>query len=179
MCDRGILKIKEVIKYLDNKVPKPSSGLPEELFLYVSRITPLINVDLLIKDEKGRTLLAWRDDEYCGKGWHVPGGIVRFREKMEERVKKVAQIEIGSQIKINPRPIAFNQLIHRERKVRSHFISFLFLCSLPKKYVLKNKGLVAGEAGYLKWHEKYPDNMIKWHKIYKNQIDNKSFGGKS
>jgi len=165
------LKLTEAIKILDREIQDPSSGLPEEVFLFVSGITPLVNVDILIKDEKGRTLLAWRDDKYSGKGWHVPGGIVRFRETLEERVKKVARLEIGAQVKFKPEPIAINQLIHNKRKVRSHLISVLYLCALPGSFVPKNKGLNAGDAGYLKWHDKYPRNMIRWHKMYKKQIE--------
>ena len=56
-------------------------GLPEELFLYVSSITPLVNVDLLIKDDRGRALLTWRDDSYYGPDWHVPGGIFGSRKR--------------------------------------------------------------------------------------------------
>ena len=73
---------KIAIKFLENQIKNPSKGLPQEIFFFISRITPMINVDLLIKDEKGRTLLAWRDDEFY-KGWHIPGGIIRFKEKTE------------------------------------------------------------------------------------------------
>lgn len=41
----------------------------------------MVNVDLLIKNvSSNETLLTWREDEYYGPGWHVPGGIVRFKE---------------------------------------------------------------------------------------------------
>src|SRR5258705_8683005 len=55
-------------------------ALPEELFLFISRITPLINVDLLIQDYGKGTLLTWRSDRFFGPGWHVPGGIIRHKE---------------------------------------------------------------------------------------------------
>ncbi|MDB4264988.1 hypothetical protein N9893_02880, partial [bacterium] len=87
--------LKEAITSLDRSIQNATEGLPDEVFYFVSRTTPLVNVDLLIKDEDGRTLLAWRDDLYSGTGWHVPGGIVRFKETFESRVLKVAEIEIG------------------------------------------------------------------------------------
>ncbi|MDD5746082.1 MAG: NUDIX hydrolase, partial [Candidatus Omnitrophica bacterium] len=68
------MDIAQAIAVLNEKVTNPSAGLPQELFYYISSITPMINVDLLVKDEKGRTLLAWRDDRYSGRGWHIPGG---------------------------------------------------------------------------------------------------------
>jgi colanic acid biosynthesis protein WcaH len=53
------------------------------LYVYIRKLTPLVNVDLLIKHAKGRTLLSWRNDGCSGTGWHIPAGIVRFREEHE------------------------------------------------------------------------------------------------
>ena len=159
-------EISEAIKFLEKQVPDPSAGLPLDLFYFVSRLLPLVNVDLLIKDESGRTLLAWRDDVYCGRGWHIPGGILRFRETLEQRIKKVAQIEIGAKIKFDPVPLAINQLIHPELKDRSHFVSLLYKCFLPSAFSPENKGLRPQDPGFLKWHKGCPDNLIKHHKKY-------------
>ena len=76
------------IEALDKLVPDAKAGLPEDIFLFVSRMTPMVNVDLLIQNEAGETLLAWRDDEYAGKGWHVPGGIVRYKKPLNHASKK-------------------------------------------------------------------------------------------
>ena len=98
------MNIVEAIKFLDKQIKNPSKGLPEELFFFTSRIVPLVNVDLLIKDENGRTLLSWRDDE-AGKGWHVLGGIIRFKETFAERLLKVAKTEIGRSVKLILSPL--------------------------------------------------------------------------
>ena len=136
------MNIVEAIKCLKQKVPNPSKGLPEDLFYYISSATPIINVDLLIKDEKGRTLLAWRDDQYAGKGWHVPGGVIRLKETINERINEVARTEIGTLIDCyNPEPIAINEIFNHEREVRSHFISLLYKCSLPANFSLNNSCL--------------------------------------
>ena len=59
-------------------------------FLLVSQLTPLVNVELLIDDKEKGSLLTWRHDEFYGPGWHLPGGIVRFKELASTRIKKVA-----------------------------------------------------------------------------------------
>lgn len=165
------MNIKDAIAVLEKEVQNPTVGLPEEVFYYISRITPLVNVDLLIKDEKGRTLLAWRNDQYAGKGWHVPGGIVRFKETLETRVKKVAEMEVGiSDISFDPIPMALNQLIHHERDTRSHFISILYRCFLPSTFAPANKGLSSEDVGYLVWHDSCPADLIKYHEIYRQYI---------
>lgn len=164
------MNIAEAVEFLVKEVPNPSAGLPDEVFYYISRTTPLVNVDLLIKDENGRTLLAWRNDQYAGKGWHVPGGILRFKETLEERVQKVAETEIGVNISFDPTPIALNQLIHPEREIRSHFISFLYKCFLSSAFVPQNKGLSMEDKGYLMWYDFCPANLIKYHEVYRKYI---------
>jgi ADP-ribose pyrophosphatase YjhB (NUDIX family) len=161
------MDMTDVIEILDKQVPNPSEGLPDELFFFISRVTPLVNVDLLIKDNLGRVLLSWRDDQYAGKGWHLPGGIVRFKETLEARIKKVAQIEIGTAVDFDPNPLAINQIIDNKKAIRSHFISILYKCSLSSAFVPENKGLSHTDAGYLMWHATCPDNLLKFHEIYR------------
>lgn len=164
------MNISDAIAVLVEQVPNPSVGLPDEVFYYISRTTPLVNVDLLIKDEKERTLLSWRNDQYAGKGWHVLGGIVRFKETLETRVKKVAETEIGVDIDFDIIPIAVNQCIHHDRDIRGHFISILYKCFLPGTFVPENKGLSHEDAGYLMWHDSCPDNLLKFHEMYRKYI---------
>ncbi|MFH0926489.1 MAG: NUDIX domain-containing protein [bacterium] len=160
----------EAISFLDHHVSNPSDGLPEELFLYISRTTPLINVDLLIKDENGRTLLSWRHERYTGIGWHVPGGIIRFKETMETRIRKVAETEIGTDVDFDPIPMAINQIIHPHQNIRGHFISLLYKCFLNGKFVPQNTGLSRNDNGYIAWHDSCPCELFKFHEIYRQFI---------
>ena len=84
---------KRILAALDAWAPEPAAGLPEELFLLVSRLTPLVNVDLLVQDEGLGTLLTWRADEFYGPGWHVPGGIIRYKETAEDCIRATAERE--------------------------------------------------------------------------------------
>lgn len=165
----SIMNIHKAIKFLDKQIPNPSLGLPEEVFLFISRTTPMINVDLLIKDENGRVLLSWRDDKYTGAGWHIPGGIVRFKENLEKRLLKVAETEIGAVVKFDPVPIAVNQLMCKHN-TRGHFISILYKCFLSNKYIPKNIGLSRKDPGYLMWHNSCPVNLVKLQEIYRKYI---------
>lgn len=164
------MNIADAIAILDKGIANPQIGLPDEIFYFISRITPLVNVDLLIKDERGRTLLSWRDDRHTGKGWHVPGGIIRFKETLETRVKKVAEQEIGVEIEFDPTPLAVNQMIYKECEIRGHFISFLYKCFLPAAFVPENKGISDIDPGYLAWHNDCPDNLLKFHEIYRKYL---------
>jgi colanic acid biosynthesis protein WcaH len=163
-----MMDLTTAISVLNGSVPDPSAGLPDEVFYYISRTTPLVNVDLLIRNCQHQILLAWRDDIYAGRGWHVPGGIVRFKETFATRICKVAEEEVGCrEIEFVSEPLVINQLINDERDVRGHFISLLFECRLPDSFVLDNAGRQPGEVGFLAWHKKCPDDIIRYHEIYR------------
>ncbi len=155
----------QAIHYLENQIKNPNRGLPLEIFYFVSRLVPMVNVDLLIKDQMGRTLLAWRDDAFCGSGWHVPGGIVRYKERLEDRIRQVALQEIGTDVDFDSEPIAVNE-VFVQHQTRGHFISFLYKCTVPDDYVTDNNGLKNTDPGYLQWHEGCPRNLVDVQKIY-------------
>jgi ADP-ribose pyrophosphatase YjhB (NUDIX family) len=164
------MDLHEALTIIASNVSDPTLGLPDEVFYFISRNTPLVNVDLLVRDEKKRVLLAWRKDAFSGTGWHVPGGIVRLKERLIERVEKVSLFELGARVDYDPVPMAVNELINHQRSVRSHFISFLFNCWLPSSFTPLNKNRGIDDPGYLAWHESCPENMISAHEIYRDTI---------
>lgn len=162
---------KDLIKKLEKYIRKPQYGLPEEIFLFLTRISPVINVDLLIKNKKNETLLTWRPKgEKYPAGWHIPGGIIRFKEKISSRIDLTAKNEIGCKIKYAKFPIDFNE-IHLNQINRSHFISLLYNCKImskPKKELKYIKGKPI--LGQWKWFSRCPKNIIVPHKKYKKFI---------
>jgi len=121
----------------------------------------------------GKSLLidtiSWRDDIYAGAGWHLPSGIVRFKEKMDERVIEVVKIEIGAKVEFDPVPMAINQIICNHN-TKGHFISVLYNCFLSSEFVPANKGLKNDDKGYLMWHDSCPKNLVKVHEMYRKYI---------
>jgi colanic acid biosynthesis protein WcaH len=156
---------------IDSLIEDPRRGLPEDLFLFASRITPMVNVDLLIKNEKGQTLLTWRDDGYWKPGWHIPGGIIRYQEQIAERIRAVAKTEFGAEVAFKPVPLAIKEIINPIRRVRGHFISFLYQCSLTAGPDSRLK-YQSGEPlrNQWKWHKACPENIIPVHEIYREFI---------
>jgi colanic acid biosynthesis protein WcaH len=145
---------------IESVIGDPRQGLPEDVFLLVSRITPLINVDLLIQDDSGRTLLTWRDDEFFGSGWHVPGGIIRYKETAAERVRACAREELAADISFDPAPMFVMETI-LERRDRGHAISLLFRCRL---LTAPDPAMAAGpespSQGQWRWHEAAPLDLL-------------------
>ena len=114
---------------------------------------------------------SWRDDPYAGKGWHIPGGVIRFKETIKERIDEVARIEIGTFIDSSSQePVAINEIFDHEREVRSHFISLLYRCSLAVGFIPKNKGILRFDPGYLMWHKTCPRDLVNLHEIYRKYL---------
>lgn len=163
-------KARELRKLLKNEKLDPRNGLPSELFLLASSITPIPNIDLMIFDEKNRILLSWRDDEFYGEGWHMVGSCIRMHETMEDSIWKCAMRELESvDIFVNPMPLVVRDaigrgvnLISNDDFVRSHNLSVLFKCLVKPAFTIEkiNKGKSEKSNGFLKWFEKKPLSIL-------------------
>ena len=164
------MTLSDAIQVLDELAGDPTTGLPEELFLFVSRITPLVNVDLLIQDEHHRTLLTWRSDDHHGAGWHIPGGIIRYKETAHHRIREVARKELGASVDFDPDPIAVMEGIVRER-IRGHFISLLYRCRLTSELDPRLRAVNdPPEPGNWRWHDGPPADLLEVHNMYQPYI---------
>jgi colanic acid biosynthesis protein WcaH len=156
-----------LISELEAWAPSPQNGLPEPVFLLVSRLTPLLSVDLLIRDEMHRTLLTWRDDASYGPGWHVPGGIVRYRERVETRIQEVARLELGARVEYEPAPHLVHECLRPKTKDRAHTVSLMYRCRLlsrlDERFRFDPK---APKAGCWQWHSSCPGNLIQDQRVY-------------
>lgn len=155
------------IAIIKEAVACPNRGLPEDVFLLISSMTPLVNVDLLIKDSLGRTLLTWRHDRFYGPGWHIPGGIIRFKESAAQRIAAVAANELGARVSFSANPIAVHEITNPNRDVRGHFISLLYACRLESPLDERRRFVPETPLnGAWAWHDGTPENLIYQHNIY-------------
>ena len=165
------MNINQCIDLIEKSLDSPTKGLPENIFLLLSRLTPLINVDLLIKNDQNQTLLTWRRaGEIYDPGWHIPGGIVRYKEKIVERIQAVAKNELNSKVVFSDTPLAINEIMLKQIN-RGHFISLLYSCKLihePDVHLRYLQG--KPKIGEWAWHDSCPNELIFPHKIYKKFI---------
>jgi ADP-ribose pyrophosphatase YjhB (NUDIX family) len=156
-----------LIRQLESRIDATTCGLPEELFLFVSRITPLLNIDLLIQDDRRRTLLTWRSDRFFGPGWHVPGGVIRHKEMAADRIHAVARLELGAAITFDAAPILVAESIRPDRRDRGHAVSLLYRCQLAS--ALDPGRCYTPEApmpDQWLWHQRCPENLIREQQAY-------------
>jgi len=165
-------EIQQAIETLQAAIGCAKNGLPESVFLFVSSLTPMVNVDLLVRDPVGRTLLTWRDDDFYGPGWHIPGGIIRFKERAATRIALVAANELGVRVNVQPTPLCTLEMFNITRDVRGHFISQLFACTLASELdTARHFKADAPMHGDWAWHDVAPKNLLRVQEQYRFYID--------
>jgi colanic acid biosynthesis protein WcaH len=123
-------ELARTIAELESLAPAPERGLPEEVFQLVDRLMPLLSVDLLVQDDTGRILLTWRRDVAYGPGWHIPGGIIRYKERAMDRIHAVARGELGADVTCEPILLVVVEHVKPESRSRCHVVSLLYRCRL-------------------------------------------------
>lgn len=181
---KSMSKVEQAIENLQRAMNEeginPTNGLTEELFVFATTLMPVPNVDLFITNEYGQLLLTWRNDKYYGSGWHIPGGCIRMRESLESRIQKTALNEIGTEVDYDKEPIVVREAFVNESRPwlsneleRAHNISLLFQCRIPDGFVINNRGLQKHDAGYAKWFNSLPSDLLKAHKdLYGDILEN-------
>ncbi len=116
------IEMKQLVELL-KKIDNPGDGLPQPIFDEMVKIVPFVACELVFKSRDGRLLLKWRDDEWW-KGWHFPGGLLRFDESFDKRIQYVAEQEVG--VKVANFKFLFVE--NCNHAVRGHVVSLVFLC---------------------------------------------------
>jgi colanic acid biosynthesis protein WcaH len=69
--------------------------LDDKDFLEVVRCTPLVSIDLVVRDSDGRILVGMRNNEPAKGTWFVPGGRVYKGETVSRALARISQAELG------------------------------------------------------------------------------------
>jgi len=57
--------------------------------------TPLVSIDLIIRDPVGNLLMGLRTNEPAKGEWFVPGGRILKNEKVEDAFTRITKKELG------------------------------------------------------------------------------------
>lgn len=77
---------------------KDKHPLSQEEFDVIYKKVPRLTVEIIVQSKNG-VYLTKRDIEPCKSMWHLPGGTVRFGEKLTEAVERIAKRELGIKVK--------------------------------------------------------------------------------
>lgn len=70
--------------------------LPDETFKSIIQHTPLISIDLIVRNEQGHVLLGQRVNAPAKGYWFVLGGRVRKNETLDDAFVRLVREELGA-----------------------------------------------------------------------------------
>jgi len=69
--------------------------IPTEGFLEAVRLTPMVAIDLIVRNPRGEVLLGLRNNEPAANTWFVPGGRILKDERLDTAFERIARVELG------------------------------------------------------------------------------------
>ncbi|HTD68228.1 MAG TPA: GDP-mannose mannosyl hydrolase [Candidatus Limnocylindria bacterium] len=69
--------------------------LTDQDFLHIVDSTPLVSIDLILRNDRGEVLLGQRANRPAPGMWFVPGGRIRKNERVAEALQRISQRELG------------------------------------------------------------------------------------
>ncbi len=69
--------------------------LSSQEFLSVVRHAPLVAIDLVVRDSRGRTLVGMRNNPPAQGFWFAPGGRIRKNEALDVAFGRITAAELG------------------------------------------------------------------------------------
>lgn len=72
--------------------------LQDQEFLHIVDATPLVSIDLIVRNEHDEVLLGHRRNRPAQGWWFVPGGRIRKNERVQEALRRISQRELGVRI---------------------------------------------------------------------------------
>lgn len=121
-----------------------SNYLEKDDFLDVIAKTPLVSIDLIIKDSNDRALLGYRNNHPARGFWFVPGGRIRKNETLAQAMKRIALNELRIEISIKDATLLgaydhmYDDNFDAKQGITTHYIVLGYEIKLPCKQEIKN-----------------------------------------
>ena len=64
-------------------------------FLQVVRLSPMLSIDIVVRNPLGEVLLGLRANEPAKGTWFVPGGRVLKNESLDAAFERITRVELG------------------------------------------------------------------------------------
>jgi len=67
-------------------------------FLRIVEATPLVSIDLIVRNGQGEVLLGRRTNRPAQGMWFVPGGRIRKNERVADALRRISRRELGVEL---------------------------------------------------------------------------------
>lgn len=112
------------------------SFLSAETFSLVVDSTPLVSIDLVIRDAQGKVLIGKRLNKPAQGFWFVPGGRIKKNEPLADALARISTNELGITLNINSGSLLgvyehFYQDSHESDNISTHYVALGYEFILP------------------------------------------------
>lgn len=119
--------------------------LEAETFRVVVANTPLISIDLIVRNNKGKILLGKRLNRPAQGYWFVPGGRVYKDESLDDAFERLTQAELGrtfhridaSMLGVYEHFYEDNVFAHDGVSMSTHYVVLCYRLILPPEFKLE------------------------------------------
>lgn len=118
---------------------------------------PKLAVEVIIRTDEGILLTLRSLESYFGL-WHIPGGTLRMRERVEDAAKRIAKEELGVEVEVQKLIGYIEHFSELEERGFGYSVGLEMLCRITSGQIkLDNQ---ASEYGFFKV---IPENTVKEH----------------
>ncbi|MFT5438555.1 MAG: colanic acid biosynthesis protein WcaH, partial [Alphaproteobacteria bacterium] len=113
--------------------------LDDQKFERVIDWTPLVAIDLIIRDSKNRILLGRRVNEPARGKWFVPGGRIHKNECLDEAFERTSKAEIGEKFFRNEARLIgtfthkYPTNVFLKEGISTHYVALAYEIHLPEE----------------------------------------------
>ena len=140
----------------------------EKRILDIIKATPLVSVDLIIKNPANEVLLGNRVNRPAKGYWFVPGGRILKNETINHALKRVSEVEVGQDLtNAAPSLLGVYEHIYEDNflntaGINTHYIVLAYVITLQQEMELKPDE----QHSALKWWA--IDKLLKDSTVHQN-----------
>jgi len=136
--------------------------------LEIIKATPLVSIDLIIRNPSEKVLLGKRVNRPAKDYWFVPGGRIIKNETIGHALKRISKTEVGLDLSTEARRLlgAYDHIYEdnflNRNGINTHYVVLAFAIQLQKEIQVKPDG----QHSFMKWWE--IDKLLEDPTVHQN-----------
>ena len=136
--------------------------------LEIIEATPLVSIDLVIRNPSNKVLLGKRNNRPAMGYWFVPGGRIFKNETINQALKRISEVELGQDLSTKaPSLLGAYDHIYEDnflnvKGINTHYVVLAFVIALQQEIEVKTDE----QHTELKWWE--IDKLLQDQTVHQN-----------
>ena len=142
--------------------------IDEKHVLEIIEATPLVSIDLVIRNPSNKVLLGKRNNRPAMGYWFVPGGRIFKNETINQALKRISEVELGQDLSTKaPSLLGAYDHIYEDnflnvKGINTHYVVLAFVIALQQEIEVKSDE----QHTELKWWE--IDKLLQDQTVHQN-----------